>query len=108
MTNVSTSHSGRTVESCSAPFLRKTRYNSIEASRYLAEAHDVPVARATLDKLRSVGGGPEFERFGRAIFYQRDALDRWVAGRLSPPLSSTSEANKYAPHTRPPKDDSME
>jgi hypothetical protein len=73
-------------------FMRKQRLRSDEASQYLEVAHGLTVAPRTLDKLRSVGGGPEFQRFGRAILYRRDLLDAWAISRLGKPLRSTSEA----------------
>jgi hypothetical protein len=60
------------------------------ASDYL-RARGFPVAPATLAKLASVGGGPEFQRFGRVPLYAPEALDRWVASRLSAAVASTSE-----------------
>lgn len=40
------------------------------------------------------GGGPEFRKFGRIPLYEPAALDRWIESRLSPVLTSTSEARK--------------
>jgi hypothetical protein len=34
-----------------------------------------------LEKLRVVGGGPEFLKLGRAVVYEYDALERWKASR---------------------------
>ena len=70
----------------------KRRLNPVEASAYLAEVHNVPVAVATLSKWRCVGGGPEFLKFGRYVMYPRDSLDEWVARKLSQPYRSTSQA----------------
>jgi hypothetical protein len=44
-----------------------------------------------LAKLASVGGGPEFQRFGRVPLYAPEALDRWADSRLSAAVASTSE-----------------
>jgi hypothetical protein len=60
------------------------------ASAYLG-ARGYPVAASTLAKLASVGGGPEFQRFGRVPLYAPEALDRWAASRLSAAVGSTSE-----------------
>ncbi|CAH1653448.1 hypothetical protein CHELA1G11_13700 [Hyphomicrobiales bacterium] len=73
-----------------APRYRKQRFNPPEAAEYLLEVHGVSVAHATLNKLRSVGGGPQFQKFGRAVLYQRDALDTWAIERLGNPLCNTA------------------
>ena len=69
---------------------RKARLNPVEASAYFAEAHGAQVAVATLAKMRSVGGGPAYLKFGRSVLYERAALDRWIADRLGPARASTS------------------
>ncbi|MCC0809523.1 DNA-binding protein [Methylobacterium sp. W2] len=56
--------------------------------------HGTPVAIATLAKLRCIGGGPKFDRFGRSIFYVRSNLDAWVSGRLNGARRSTSETDE--------------
>lgn len=93
MTEEKTSHSvAGTPSACLPPRFRKARFNPNEASEYLAEAHGVVVATATLNKARSVGGGPAFLKFGRSVMYQREALDEWVAQRLGSPRHSTANA----------------
>ena len=68
--------------------LRSTR----EASAYLHDRHRVIRAPATLNKLRVVGGGPEFRRIGaKQIVYCEDALDTWAESLISEPLASTSQ-----------------
>lgn len=69
----------------------KVRYRSDEASIYLEAVHGLTVAKTTLDKYRSVGGGPLFQRFNRSALYHRDDLDAWALEKLSPPLTSTSD-----------------
>lgn len=73
------------------PRFRKQRFNPPEAAEYLLEAHGVSVAVATLNKLRSVGGGPKFQKFGRAVLYRREDLDSWAMEKLGTPLTNTSE-----------------
>ena len=70
--------------------VRGARLNPPEASEYLLTVHGVRVARATLAKLRCVGGGPPFQRFGRSILYPRDELDAWALERLGAPMPNTS------------------
>jgi hypothetical protein len=48
-------------------------------------------AEATLTKLRCVGGGPTFLRFGRRVYYRPSALNAWASQRTRE-LRHTSEA----------------
>lgn len=70
----------------------KPRLRRCEASSYLHDKHGVTVAVATLSKLASVGGGPVFNKFGRAVLYDVAALDAWALARLGAPRASTSAA----------------
>lgn len=38
-------------------------------------------AKFTLEKWRSVGGGPPFIKMGRRVIYDRKDLDAWLAAR---------------------------
>jgi hypothetical protein len=67
--------------------------NTQEAARYLAE-RGTPIAEKTLRKLRCVGGGPSFRRWGRLPVYEPEALDRWREEKLSLPKRSTSTASR--------------
>jgi excisionase family DNA binding protein len=49
--------------------------NTKAAAQYLS------LSEAYLEKLRVIGGGPEFVKFGKAVRYERSALDRWIADR---------------------------
>lgn len=91
MTEVFQPSSEGTPPACLPPRMRKRRFNPPEAVEYLAEAHGLPVAAATLAKLRSLGGGPEFLKFGRAVLYDRQALDAWASEKLGSPRRNTSE-----------------
>jgi hypothetical protein len=62
-----------------------------QASDYLRDNHGIVKAPATLNKLRSVGGGPNFRRVGRHVFYTSSALDKWAAAILSDEMASTSQ-----------------
>lgn len=79
--------------SCLEARFRKQRFNTPEASEYLIEAHCVTVAKKTLEKLRTVGGGPAFRKFGHAVMYDRTDLDAWANAKLGQPQSSTSAAS---------------
>ena len=48
-------------------------------------------AKSTMEKLRCFGGGPRFIRRGKAVYYDVDDLDEWIASM--PRYSSTSEAD---------------
>ena len=60
------------------------------ASEFLAK-FGVRAAIPTLAKLRCVGGGPAFRRYGRRVVYERLELIRWIESRLSPAHFSTSD-----------------
>lgn len=65
--------------------------NEKEAAANLSNS-GYKITPAYLQKLRSVGGGPEFFRWGRRVFYSEQALLDWVVSRTSGPLRSTSQA----------------
>ena len=50
-------------------------------------------AKRTLDKLRVIGGGPLYTRFGRMILYEIESLDAWATARLGPLQCSTSDCS---------------
>lgn len=62
-----------------------------EAARLLTE-RGLKTSWKTLQKLATVGGGPEYQIFGNRAVYTDQALDAYVAGKLSAPRRSTSEA----------------
>src|SRR5262245_9474830 len=66
------------------------RFDTRGASAFLAE-RGYKIAPATLNKMRCVGGGPEFELFGRRPLYTEKSLLEWVQARTTPPLRSTSD-----------------
>jgi len=69
----------------------KNRYLSRkEASAYL-QAKGLPCAPATLAKLATIGGGPNFRKWGRKVTYSPADLDAWISKRLSDPKSSTCD-----------------
>jgi hypothetical protein len=49
------------------------------------------IAKATLDKLAVIGGGPIFEKWGRKPLYRPADLLSWVASRSTGPMRSTSD-----------------
>lgn len=59
-----------------SPFL-----NTAQAAFY------VGLSRRTLEKMRVVGGGPQYRKHGRYVRYHIDDLDAWSKARVK---SSTS------------------
>lgn len=44
-------------------------------------AHFLNLSPRTLEKLRVVGGGPQFRKLGRRVMYTIEELDAWAAMR---------------------------
>ena len=61
-----------------------------QAASYVREKWGVPCARATLDKLAVLGGGPIFRKAGRTPIYAPSDLDAWAQSRIGEPRRSTS------------------
>ena len=68
----------------------RPRLRRSEVPAYLLEKHGIPIALATLNKMATTGGGPAMRYAGRIPLYDVEDLDRWAAGRLSGPVTSTS------------------
>ncbi len=71
--------------------LRKPRLRREEASEYLELVHGIPIARSTLAKYASIGGGPRFQKVNRTPLYPKKELDRWANEKLGGLVRSTSE-----------------
>jgi excisionase family DNA binding protein len=54
-------------------------------------AHYVNLTRRTLEKMRTIGGGPRFRKHGRYVRYHIDDLDAWSTEHLK---ASTSEPDR--------------
>jgi len=65
--------------------------NPEDACRYLNESWQIERRPATLAKLRSVGGGPLFQKTGRTITYHIDDLDIWALSLRGPRFASVAE-----------------
>lgn len=52
-------------------------------------AHYVGLSRRTLEKMRTLGGGPTYRKHGRYVRYHIDDLNAWSAARTK---LSTSDA----------------
>ena len=62
-----------------------------EAADYLTQ-RGFPVAKATLQKYATVGGGPLYRRFGARVLYHPDDLDAWAKAKLTPAIAGSFEA----------------
>jgi hypothetical protein len=71
------------------------RRDTRQAAAFLTEI-GFRTAPATLNKLRCIGGGPEFELFGRRPIYSEKSLLEWARARTTPPRRSTSDAASEA------------
>lgn len=91
MTETEKAPSGAMAELCLPARLRKPRLRRELASEYLELKFGIVVAKATLAKYASVGGGPEFQHINRTPLYPCEALDAWALKKLGPLVSSTSQ-----------------
>jgi hypothetical protein len=62
-----------------------------EAAEYV-RSHGLPLARGTLQKYATTGGGPRYHKFGQRCVYRREDLDAWMATKLGRPVTSSSNA----------------
>ena len=63
--------------------------NRAQAADYLTD-QGLPVAKTTLQKLATVGGGPVYHRFGKFAVYKTEDLDAWASTKLSGPRHSST------------------
>ena len=62
-----------------------------EAAEYV-RSQGLPLARGTLQKYATTGGGPPYHKFGQRCVYRREDLDAWMATNLGRPVTSSSNA----------------
>ena len=65
----------------------KTHYPTNPAGAYLG------ISGRWLEKLRVIGGGPIYYKFGRRVLYRKEDLDAWAAARRR---RSTSDSGPEA------------
>jgi hypothetical protein len=89
-----------------------TKLNTKQAAKYCTD-HDKETEKSTLDTLRSIGGGPVFEKQDgrKPIWYDTDDLDEWIKSSSAPmkKYRSTSEYSTRKnpkPNGAPPEDKS--
>lgn len=68
----------------------------VEAAAFIRETFGVSCCTGTLAKLAVIGGGPEYQKFGRFPLYSRGACRAWVQGRLTRRVTSTAELSSAA------------
>jgi excisionase family DNA binding protein len=56
-----------------------------------AAATYLSLSEAYLEKLRVIGGGPEFVKLGKSVRYEKEVLDRWIASRRRRSTSNVSD-----------------
>jgi hypothetical protein len=61
------------------------------AASELLTAAGFPLQESTLTKLRCIGGGPKFLKYGSRVRYRPSALSAWVESRTRE-LAHTSQA----------------
>lgn len=67
-----------------------------QASEYITRL-GLPIAKTTLQKFATIGGGPVYRRFGRRAVYLAADLDYWIAQKLTAPRQSTSARAEVRP-----------
>jgi hypothetical protein len=60
-----------------------------EASDFLC-SKGLRVAKTTLQKFATIGGGPAYQRFGSRCVYTESDLNTWAMEKLKKPVRSTS------------------
>ena len=69
---------------------------SIPAVRWMRApeaARILGLSLATLAKLRTVGGGPRFSKFGRAVVYESAELHRWGVSKRKQRSTRDTDTN---------------
>jgi hypothetical protein len=61
-----------------------------EAADYIQQ-RGLPCSPNTLAKLASIGGGPAYQRFGKAAVYTAANLDAYIEKKLSAPRASATQ-----------------
>ena len=63
--------------------INKEYFNTYDAEYYLKNEKGIQITTKTLRTLITRGGGPKFYKCGRAVYYTKQTIDDWVAGRMS-------------------------
>jgi hypothetical protein len=65
------------------------------AAGYVRERYGF-CTKKSLDKLATVGGGPEFRKVGNYALYEPAKLDEWALSKIGAPQKSTSDRPESA------------
>jgi len=71
--------------------------------RYLTNdeaAEHLSLSPRTLEKLRVMGGGPKFRKFGRSVRYAEADLDAWAAERSFASTADPEYAERHSADSR--------
>lgn len=55
-----------------------------EAAEHLTK-RGLRIAKGTLQKMATTGGGPQYRLFGNRAVYEEDDIDAWATGKLTEP-----------------------
>lgn len=67
----------------------KKYWTAHEVADYASQVMGLHTTVSSLRTLISRGGGPKYHKFGRMVRYTREAVDDWLASRLSPEKSNS-------------------
>jgi hypothetical protein len=70
--------------------MSKEFYTRSESAAYLSEK-GLPTTKNTLQKLATVGGGPDYSIWGNKALSTPSQLDTWAEQKLRPAKRSTSD-----------------
>ncbi len=79
------------MDDAQVPAVYGRRLPTKDAASYLHEKFGVVIAPTYLNKLRLIGGGPKFNKFGIKVLYPLDELDAWALARLGGKRASTAD-----------------
>jgi len=79
------------VEICSDAYLSRQQTSDALTER------GFKIAKTTLDTFATRGGGPPFQKFGHRVLYRWGTSLAWAEGRLTNPVTSTSELKAASP-----------
>lgn len=72
--------------------LPRTYLTNAEAAQYLR------LSPRTLEKMRGLGNGPRFRKFGHRVLYELSELETWAADRSYATTSEIHDATARGPH----------
>ncbi len=70
---------------------QKQNYSTGEAADYILTVYQMPCSISLLNKLATMGGGPNFCKVSRYRSYARKDLDIWARWRITKRVSRSAE-----------------